>query len=78
MGMFFKHCNILPISRPFSMIKFWFRYNWHWLSASIVFSASVLVVAIASGFNPKWAYNTVQDGMPCLLFAIIFELISRS
>jgi hypothetical protein len=45
------------------MIEFWLRYNWHWLSAAIVFSAAVLSIAIKTGFICKWAYDTVIYGM---------------
>jgi hypothetical protein len=45
------------------MIEFWLRYNWHWLSAAIVFSAAVLGIAIKTGFECKWAYDTVIYGM---------------
>jgi hypothetical protein len=41
------------------MIEFWLRYNWHWLSAAIIFSAAVLGTAIQTGFECKWAYDTV-------------------
>jgi hypothetical protein len=60
----FLNITILVVNFQ-NMIKFWFRYNWHWLSAAIVFSTSVLIVAIATSFNPKWAYNTVNYIVGC-------------
>jgi hypothetical protein len=51
--------SIYCIHSILEMIQYWFRYNWHWLSAAFVFSVVVLCVAISTKFKEKWAYEAV-------------------
>jgi hypothetical protein len=43
------------------MMQFWLTHNWHWITGAIAFSTSVFIVALETGYNPKWAYQAVSN-----------------